>query len=149
MKALGLDACRGKWLAVVLDEGRFDDARLASDAAALVNAWPDAAAIGVDIPIGLPETPLVATTAQARSGSTGAGSAKSTSSSGVTSNPGRARSITARRSRSDSRTSIGRKDAPEEACAARISSQISPGGSAYAISSPARARRCAVTVIVG
>ena len=58
MKALGLDACRGKWLAVVLDDGRFDDARLGSDAAALVTAWPDAAAIGVDIPIGLPETPL-------------------------------------------------------------------------------------------
>ena len=58
MKALGLDACRGKWLAVVLDEGRFDDARLASDAAALVSEWPNAAAIGVDIPIGLPETPL-------------------------------------------------------------------------------------------
>ncbi len=57
MKALGLDACRGKWLAVALDEGYFDDARLASDAAALVTAWPDAAAIGVDIPIGLPETP--------------------------------------------------------------------------------------------
>src|SRR6266487_5109767 len=57
MKALGLDACRGKWLAVALDEGHFDDARLASDAAALVTAWPDAAAIGVDIPIGLPETP--------------------------------------------------------------------------------------------
>jgi predicted RNase H-like nuclease len=58
MKTLGLDACRGKWLAVVLDEGHFDDARLASDAAVLANAWPDAAAIGVDIPIGLPETPL-------------------------------------------------------------------------------------------
>jgi predicted RNase H-like nuclease len=58
MKALGLDACRGKWLAVALDEGHFDDARLASDAAALVTGWPDAAAIGVDIPIGLPETPL-------------------------------------------------------------------------------------------
>jgi predicted RNase H-like nuclease len=58
MKALGLDACRGKWLAVCLDEGHFDDARLASDAAALVTAWPDVAAIGVDIPIGLPETPL-------------------------------------------------------------------------------------------
>jgi len=38
MRAVGLDACRGKWLAVVLDEGRFDDARLASDAAALVTA---------------------------------------------------------------------------------------------------------------
>lgn len=58
MKALGLDACRGKWLAVFLDEGHFDDARLGSDAAALVATWPDAAAVGVDIPIGLPETPL-------------------------------------------------------------------------------------------
>jgi predicted RNase H-like nuclease len=58
MKALGLDACRGKWLAVALDEGHFDDARIASDAASLVSASPDAAAIGVDIPIGLPETPL-------------------------------------------------------------------------------------------
>jgi predicted RNase H-like nuclease len=58
MKALGLDACRGKWLAVALDEGHFDDARLTADAAALVSAWPDAAAIGVDIPVGLPKTPL-------------------------------------------------------------------------------------------
>jgi predicted RNase H-like nuclease len=57
MKVLGLDACRGKWLAVAIDEGHFDGARLASDAAALVSAWPDVAAIGVDIPIGLPETP--------------------------------------------------------------------------------------------
>jgi predicted RNase H-like nuclease len=58
MKAVGLDACRGKWLAVALDDGHFDDARLGSDAAALGAAWPDAAAIGVDIPIGVPETPL-------------------------------------------------------------------------------------------
>jgi predicted RNase H-like nuclease len=58
VKVLGLDACRGKWLAIALDEGRFDAARLTSDAAGLAAAWPDAAAIGVDIPIGLPETPL-------------------------------------------------------------------------------------------
>jgi predicted RNase H-like nuclease len=58
MKALGVDACRGKWLAVALDQGHFEEARLGSDAAALVTAWPQAAAIGVDIPIGLPETPL-------------------------------------------------------------------------------------------
>jgi predicted RNase H-like nuclease len=58
VKVVGLDACRGKWLAIALDEGRFDDARLSSDAAALAAAWPDATAIGVDIPIGLPETPL-------------------------------------------------------------------------------------------
>lgn len=58
MKVLGLDACRGKWLAVAVDDGHFDGARLGSDAAGLVAAWPDAAAIGVDIPTGLPETPL-------------------------------------------------------------------------------------------
>ena len=58
MRVVGLDACRGKWLAVVLEEGHFDDARLASDAAELVSAWPRAAAIGVDIPIGLPDAPL-------------------------------------------------------------------------------------------
>jgi predicted RNase H-like nuclease len=58
VRVVGLDACRGRWLAVALDEGHFDDARLGSDAAVLVSAWPDAAAIGVDIPIGLPQTPL-------------------------------------------------------------------------------------------
>jgi len=58
VRVVGLDACRGKWLAVVLEEGHFDDARLASDAAELVSAWPRAAAIGVDIPIGLPDAPL-------------------------------------------------------------------------------------------
>jgi len=54
---VGLDACRGRWLAVVLENGRFVDARIGS-AAALVAAWPDAAAIGVDIPIGLPDAPM-------------------------------------------------------------------------------------------
>jgi predicted RNase H-like nuclease len=58
VKVLGIDACRGKWLAVALDEGRLDGARLASDAASLAAAWPEAEAIGVDIPIGLPTTPL-------------------------------------------------------------------------------------------
>jgi predicted RNase H-like nuclease len=58
VRVVGLDACRGKWLAMVLEEGHFDDARLASDAAELVRSWPRAAAIGVDIPIGLPDAPL-------------------------------------------------------------------------------------------
>jgi predicted RNase H-like nuclease len=53
MKVVGLDACRARWLAVVLDDGRFVGARYGS-AADLVAAWPEAAAIGVDIPIGLP-----------------------------------------------------------------------------------------------
>jgi predicted RNase H-like nuclease len=58
MEVLGLDACRGKWLAVVLDEGRVVDARLDRNAGVLVAKWPDAAAVGVDIPIGLPDVPL-------------------------------------------------------------------------------------------
>ncbi len=58
MRVVGLDACRGKWLAVVLDDGDFRDARLGSDAAGLVATWLDAAAIAVDIPIGLPNAPL-------------------------------------------------------------------------------------------
>jgi predicted RNase H-like nuclease len=57
MRVLGLDACRGKWLVVWLDDGRFAEAWLASDAAAVVAGSRDAAAIGVDIPIGLPPTP--------------------------------------------------------------------------------------------
>jgi predicted RNase H-like nuclease len=57
VEAVGLDACRGKWLAVAFDEGGFAGARLARDAAGLVAIWPEAAAIGVDIPIGLPQTP--------------------------------------------------------------------------------------------
>lgn len=41
----------------MLEDGRFAEARLGS-AAVLVAAWPEAAAIGVDIPIGFPGTPL-------------------------------------------------------------------------------------------
>jgi predicted RNase H-like nuclease len=53
---VGLDACRARWLAVALEDGRFAEARLGS-AAELVAYWPEAAAIGVDIPIGLPRKP--------------------------------------------------------------------------------------------
>lgn len=56
MAVIGLDACRARWLAVVLEDGRFVGSRLGF-AASLVSAWPDATAIGVDVPIGLPETP--------------------------------------------------------------------------------------------
>lgn len=57
MTVLGLDASRGKWLAVVLDDsGSFVDARYGT-AAALTTTYPMAAAIGVDVPIGLPEMP--------------------------------------------------------------------------------------------
>jgi predicted RNase H-like nuclease len=58
VKALGLDACRGRWLVVALEDGRFDDAWLARDVATVAARFPRAAAIGVDIPIGMPETPM-------------------------------------------------------------------------------------------
>jgi predicted RNase H-like nuclease len=54
VEVIGLDACRGKWLAVALGDGRFVEARFGS-AADLIGHWPKAAAIGVDIPIGVPE----------------------------------------------------------------------------------------------
>ena len=79
---------------------------------------------------GCPDVPLVATTAQARSGSIGAASASTVSSSGRTTTEGRARSISRRCSRAVSRTSIGRNEAPDCAWASRISNQWKPGGSA-------------------
>jgi len=41
-----------------LEDGCFADARLGRDAGALIATWPDLAAIGVDIPIGLPDEPM-------------------------------------------------------------------------------------------
>jgi hypothetical protein len=55
---VGLDASGGGWLAVVLEGGQFAEARRARGAATLISAFPDVEAVGVDIPIGLPETPL-------------------------------------------------------------------------------------------
>jgi len=52
-----MDACRGKWLAVALRDGRYDGVRFGPDAGRLVAARPDVAAIGVDIPIGTPDVP--------------------------------------------------------------------------------------------
>lgn len=57
MHVLGIDACRGKWLALVVENGRYTQAVLAADAGDLVAQWPEAAAVGIDIPIGLPEAP--------------------------------------------------------------------------------------------
>jgi predicted RNase H-like nuclease len=41
----------------MLHDGRFAGARVAANVASHAAEWPDAVAIGVDIPIGLPETP--------------------------------------------------------------------------------------------
>ena len=49
-RVLGVDGCRGGWVAVALVDGRFVDARLVEHFADLVN--DPAVVIGVDIPLG-------------------------------------------------------------------------------------------------
>lgn len=50
----GVDACKGGWVAVVIDDRRFTDSLLAATFAQMLRALADATAVGVDIPIGLP-----------------------------------------------------------------------------------------------
>lgn len=51
---VGVDGVRGGWVAVALRGRRVVDARLFERLADVLEAWPKAAAIGVDTPIGLP-----------------------------------------------------------------------------------------------
>lgn len=53
--AAGIDGCPQGWVAVVLEDGAFARAHIGTTLDALVAQLPDAAAIGVDIPIGLPD----------------------------------------------------------------------------------------------
>jgi predicted RNase H-like nuclease len=53
MHAVGVDACRGGWVAVLLDDGRLAGTRVAAGLADIVAACPEAAAVGVDMPLGL------------------------------------------------------------------------------------------------
>jgi predicted RNase H-like nuclease len=55
MKAAGIDIWKGKWVVVVLDDGRFEAAFVAPTIGAALPGLADAAAIGIDVPIGLPE----------------------------------------------------------------------------------------------
>lgn len=55
MLALGVDAARGGWIAVALEDGRFAGAVLERRFPQLLERFPDAAVVGVDVPIGLPE----------------------------------------------------------------------------------------------
>jgi predicted RNase H-like nuclease len=52
----GVDGCPRGWLAVLVDEQAFLDARLFPDAARLVAGLPEPEVICVDMPIGLPHT---------------------------------------------------------------------------------------------
>ena len=55
MLTLGVDAARGGWIAVALENGRFAEAVLERRFPALLERFPGAVAVGVDAPIGLPE----------------------------------------------------------------------------------------------
>jgi predicted RNase H-like nuclease len=50
----GVDACRGGWVAVLVEDGRFAGSLLESRFDALLDPLASVAAIGVDVPIGLP-----------------------------------------------------------------------------------------------
>lgn len=52
---VGIDACRSGWVAVLLDEGRLAATRVSTSLAEVVNAYPSAPVIGVDMPLGLVE----------------------------------------------------------------------------------------------
>ena len=53
MRVLGIDACRIGWVAAVLDDGQATTFRVATTLAEMMEACPGAAAIGVDMPLGL------------------------------------------------------------------------------------------------
>ena len=94
---------------------------------------------------GRPAVPEVATTSPTRSGSGGAGSAKSVSSSAVTTEAGRARSTIARRSREVRRASSGRTAAPAAHSSVITSNQAGPGGRSTATRNPGAAPRYRLT----
>ena len=54
MLTLGVDAARGGWIAVALQDGRFATAALERRLPALLERFEEADIVGVDIPIGLP-----------------------------------------------------------------------------------------------
>ncbi len=64
--AAGVDACRGGWVAIVLDAGQFADASFVATFEQLLVMVQHAEAVGVDIPIGLPSQGVRAADAAAR-----------------------------------------------------------------------------------
>ena len=56
VRSVGVDGCPGGWVAVEVVDGQFTQAMFRASFAELLNAFPDAIAVAVDIPIGLPES---------------------------------------------------------------------------------------------
>ncbi len=57
MKVIGVDGCRGGWIAFVAVGNKFQEARFFPKFALLVESFPEADVIAVEIPIGLAEKP--------------------------------------------------------------------------------------------
>jgi predicted RNase H-like nuclease len=55
VRAVGVDGCKGGWVAVAVDDGGACSAHLLGTIDAITRAVPDAAVIAIDIPIGLVE----------------------------------------------------------------------------------------------
>ena len=58
MIVAGADVWKGKWVVVILNDGRFSDGFIALTFSDVMKKLDDATVIGVDIPIGLPEVGL-------------------------------------------------------------------------------------------
>jgi predicted RNase H-like nuclease len=56
MRVVGIDASRGAWLAVVLDDGRFAGRTLAQTIIEILASYAEARAVAIDIPLGIIET---------------------------------------------------------------------------------------------
>jgi len=57
-QVVGVDGYRDGWVAVELQDGRFSSASIHAEFASLLETYPSATVIAVDIPIGLPESGL-------------------------------------------------------------------------------------------
>jgi predicted RNase H-like nuclease len=67
MRVLGVDACTQGWVAIELTDGRFTDSWVAGTLAKLLaSSGAEFAAVGVDMPLGLPESGFRRTDQQAR-----------------------------------------------------------------------------------
>jgi predicted RNase H-like nuclease len=55
MLTLGVDAARRGWVAIALRDGRFDACAWEPRFQTLLETYPEAVVVGVDVPIGLPE----------------------------------------------------------------------------------------------
>ena len=55
-QSIGVDGCPGGWVAVELRDGHFSGAAFRPSFAEILTTFPEATAVAVDIPIGLPES---------------------------------------------------------------------------------------------